>query len=83
MARQRTALVTGSSRGIGKEIAVELARNGYRVALNYSGDPADMVRQTLAEIRAAQPVIRDEILCVEADIRSITPQMLHGQVDVP
>jgi 3-oxoacyl-[acyl-carrier protein] reductase len=70
MARQRTALVTGSSRGIGKEIALELARNGYRVAVNYLGDPADMVRQTLAEIRAAQPVIRDEILCIEADIRS-------------
>jgi NAD(P)-dependent dehydrogenase (short-subunit alcohol dehydrogenase family) len=69
MARQRTALVTGSSRGIGKEIALELARNGYRVAVNYSGDPADMVRQTLAEIRAAQPVIRDEILRIEVDLR--------------
>jgi NAD(P)-dependent dehydrogenase (short-subunit alcohol dehydrogenase family) len=70
MARERTALVTGSSRGIGKEIALELARNGYRVAVNYLGDPAEMVRQTLADIRAAQPLIRDEVLCIEADIRS-------------
>jgi 3-oxoacyl-[acyl-carrier protein] reductase len=70
MSRERTALVTGSSRGIGKEIALELARIGYRVAVNYFGDPADMVRQTLAEIRAAQAVIRDQVLCVEADIRS-------------
>lgn len=69
MARERTALVTGSSRGIGKEIALELARNGYRVAVNYLGDPAEMVQQTLAEIRAAQLVIRDEVLCIEADIR--------------
>jgi len=69
MSRERTALVTGSSRGIGKEIALELARNGYRVAVNYLGDPAEMVSQTLGEIRAAQPLIRDEVLCIEADIR--------------
>lgn len=70
MARERTALVTGSSRGIGKEIALELARNGYRVAVNYFHDPAEMVQQTLAEIRAARPAHHDEVLCMEADIRS-------------
>jgi 3-oxoacyl-[acyl-carrier protein] reductase len=32
----RVALVTGSSRGLGKEIALELARRGARVAMNYS-----------------------------------------------
>ena len=36
----QTALVTGASRGIGKEIAIELARNHYRVAVNYFNDPA-------------------------------------------
>ena len=29
----RAALVTGASRGIGKEIALELARKGWRVAV--------------------------------------------------
>ncbi|KIL47683.1 3-oxoacyl-[acyl-carrier-protein] reductase [Jeotgalibacillus campisalis] len=33
----KTALVTGASRGIGREIALELARNGANVAINYSG----------------------------------------------
>src|SRR3954452_23439930 len=69
MRQSPTALVTGASRGIGKEIALELARNGYRVAVNYLGDPAEMVSQTLGEIRAAQPLIRDEVLCIEANIR--------------
>ena len=34
-----TALVTGSDRGIGKGIALELARAGCRVAINYHIDP--------------------------------------------
>src|SRR5215211_637618 len=32
-----TALVTGASRGVGKGIALELARAGCRVAVNYAG----------------------------------------------
>lgn len=66
----QTALVTGGSRGIGKEIALELARNGYRVAINYYNDPAPMVEATLAEIRAAQTPDLGDLLSIEADIRS-------------
>jgi 3-oxoacyl-[acyl-carrier protein] reductase len=66
----QTALVTGASRGIGKEIAMELARNGYRVAVNYYNDPAPLVDATVAEIRALQVPEHDNVLPVEADIRS-------------
>lgn len=34
----KTALVTGASKGIGKGIALELGRAGYRVIVNYNSD---------------------------------------------
>lgn len=34
----RVALVTGSTRGLGREIALELGRRGARVAMNYAND---------------------------------------------
>ncbi len=49
---EKSALVTGASRGIGKAIALALAAKGYAVALNYAGNvaAADAVK---AEIEAA------------------------------
>lgn len=46
------ALVTGASKGVGKGIALELAREGFGVAVNYNRDRAG-AEATVAEIRAA------------------------------
>lgn len=74
--QNHAALITGASRGIGREIALELARRGYRVAVNYYNDPQPVVDAAIAEIRAVASQIGGreagavEVLPVQADIRS-------------
>ncbi|AKC81649.1 3-ketoacyl-ACP reductase [Verrucomicrobia bacterium IMCC26134] len=47
-----TALVTGASRGIGRGIALELAKAGGRVAINYAGNEV-AANEALELVRAA------------------------------
>lgn len=51
MAANKVALVTGSSRGLGKAIAIELAKNGYDVVVNYARSKTAAL-ETVKEIEA-------------------------------
>jgi NAD(P)-dependent dehydrogenase (short-subunit alcohol dehydrogenase family) len=59
----RTVLVTGSSTGIGRKLAVNLAGQGARVVVN--GRSAERLIPVTAEIEASG----GEVLSVEADVR--------------
>ncbi len=52
MLKGKTAIVTGAAKGIGREIALALAREGTYVAVNYNGS-AGKAEETVRKIREA------------------------------
>lgn len=85
MKMTKSALVTGASRGIGRSIAIQLAEEGYKVAVNYAGnkEKADAVVEEIkakgVEAFAIQANVAngDE---VKAMIKQVVSQF--GSVDV-
>jgi 3-oxoacyl-[acyl-carrier protein] reductase len=68
--RGRVAIVTGGATGIGRAIALELARHGVHVAFNYfsydgGGDMRAEAEETAREIRQLEVGVR----CAECDVR--------------
>jgi 3-oxoacyl-[acyl-carrier protein] reductase len=76
--RNRVALITGGSRGIGRGIAVRLAQDGARVAIAYRSNKA-AAQQTLLQLRTSGA----ECVAVETDISDAprTEQLLRTVVD--
>jgi 3-oxoacyl-[acyl-carrier protein] reductase len=60
----KAALVTGGSRGIGKAIALRLARQGADVAISYRGN-ADAAKETAAEIES----IGTKAVAIQGDVK--------------
>ncbi|WP_121439682.1 3-oxoacyl-[acyl-carrier-protein] reductase [Salisediminibacterium halotolerans] len=85
MMQGQYALVTGGSRGIGRAISLEFAKNGMNVAINYAGNEAK-AEETAAACRA----FGVEAMTVKADVaeqseaKSMVKTVLDqfGQVDI-
>jgi 3-oxoacyl-[acyl-carrier protein] reductase len=65
LSQGRVALVTGASRGIGRAVALKLASDGYRVAINYQNS-ASAAQGVLERIRASGGTA----MAVQADVSS-------------
>ncbi|MFE5428012.1 MULTISPECIES: 3-oxoacyl-[acyl-carrier-protein] reductase [Peribacillus] len=81
----KKALVTGASRGIGREVALELARQGADVAINYSGSEAK-ANEVVDEIKALGRKAF-AIQCDVANSESVTSMIKEvveqfGRVDI-
>lgn len=63
MLEGKIALVTGASRGIGRAVALELARQGANVAVNYAGNEAK-ANEVVEAIRS----LGREAIAVQADV---------------
>jgi NAD(P)-dependent dehydrogenase (short-subunit alcohol dehydrogenase family) len=81
----KTALVTGASKGVGKGIALELARAGCDVAVNYHSDAAG-ADATVAEIkklgRRAFPVKANVGVSADVDSMFVTVFAHFPKLDI-
>jgi NAD(P)-dependent dehydrogenase (short-subunit alcohol dehydrogenase family) len=66
MAASKVALITGSSRGIGRGIALTLADQAWRVVINYQSN-----REAAEQTRVAVEAAGGSALLVQADIASL------------
>lgn len=82
---EKLALVTGGSRGIGKACALELAKAGYDVVINYAGN-VEAANKTVEEIKALgvdSAAYRFDVSNqeeVEASVAQIVEK--YGRIDV-
>jgi 3-oxoacyl-[acyl-carrier protein] reductase len=63
MTQRKTAVITGSTRGIGKAIALRLAQHNYNVVLNYASDEVQ-AQETLRLCEQVTP----HVLLVKANV---------------
>lgn len=81
----KTALITGGSRGIGREIALELASRGCDVAIGYHSDhgaAASVCAQITALGRTCKAIQADVGRSSEADLLVSEAMAMTGSLDI-
>lgn len=79
---QKIALITGGSRGIGREICLTLAEAGYKVIINYLSN-AKAAEQTLAECKGNGLIIQADVSTTEGINKLVSEvQTQFGSLDV-
>lgn len=83
---KKVAIVTGASRGIGRATAVELAKTGYYVVINYNASEA-AANETLAQVQAeggAGEICKFDVANGE-DVKQALAKIVetHKRIDAP
>lgn len=81
----KVAIITGSSRGIGKAIALEFARNGASIVVNYSKDEEGAAKtlKELKEIGVSAIAIKKDISDFKACEEIVEEIIKHfGKIDI-
>lgn len=82
---KQTAIVTGGSRGIGRAVAVRLAKNGMNLVINYRGNSAaaEETERMCRELGAEVLLVQGDVSRAE-DCEKLTAQAKEafGRVDV-
>ena len=81
----KVAMVTGSSRGLGRAIVLELAKNGYDVVINYnnSEERAKLVKEEVEKYGVKSLIIKCDI-SNEEEVKSMVDETIKefGKIDV-
>ncbi len=82
---EKVALITGATRGIGKQIAITLAKEGYNIALNYRTENEDLAKtqKEIEEIKVECLSVKGDISNFE-DCKNIVTKTINkfGRIDV-
>ena len=82
---EKCALITGATRGIGKQIAITLAKQGYNIALNYRKENEELenTKKEIEEIGVQVLAVKGDVSNFE-DCENFVKQVIErfGQIDV-
>lgn len=85
MSENKVALITGATRGIGKEIALELAANGFDIAVNYRSEQAGMeeLKKEIEKSNVRCEFVKADVANFE-DCESMVKETIEkfGKIDV-
>ncbi len=85
MEEKQVVLVTGGSRGIGKEVALKYAENGYNVVINYVSDRTDVgaLEKEFKEKGAESVIVKADVTNTEQIDELVTKAIeKFGKIDV-
>lgn len=82
---KKVAFITGGSRGIGKEVALKFAENGYNIVINYVSDKTNIeeLEKEFKEKNAESLILKADV-SKQAEVQEVVDKAIEkfGRIDV-